>query len=314
MISALGLFLVAGVAQAGSGPWVISEGDASVYIGAEVQRLTRLATGDGAWFGEGQGKGPDGGVIDVDSGIESTFVKFIPTFGLRDRVELELDLPWARVEANRVDGPVCTALPLQPCATTEGIGVVGGRVKALLLDELSGSPVSVAAGGALRVGTFTNDTRARITNLGEGTTDLGPFLAVGRSGGLSEGYWSAWVEGAWRHRFANTEAPDGTPVPGDEFQVDGELLAGARPWWSAGPAVTWYARPDGVDFGAGDLADIDRFGALRVANVRAGGKLILRSSGTTSFVLSALGTVYARNNPADLFAIGAGVSYHPKAR
>ena len=53
----------------------------------------------------------------------------------------------------------------------------------LALDELYGPPLSLAVGGELRVGTFTAPERAQLTNLGEGTTDLGAFLSAGRSGG-----------------------------------------------------------------------------------------------------------------------------------
>jgi hypothetical protein len=191
-------------------------------------------------------------------------------------MEVELSVPWVRVDANRPGGAVCASLGPRTCATTSGFGLVVARGKWQLLDELRGSPLSLSVGPELRLGQHTGPTRARITNLGEGTTDLGATLAVGRSGGLAEGSWSAHADATYRRRGTN-RALEADRLPGDELVVEAEAFFGARPWWSVGPTLSWWERPEGVDFGEGDLTDIDRFGALNGRNVRVGGKLLLRA-------------------------------------
>ena len=291
------------LAQAGSGPWVISPQDWSLYAGLESQRISELALKDGLG---------DPSVVQVDDGIETTTANAILTYGLRKRVELELGVPRSRVDANRPGGAVCASLGDRACATTKGFGVVTGRGKVLLADELLGSPVSVAVGAELRLGQHTGATRGRITNLGEGTTDLGAFVAVGRSGGLADGSWSAHLDAGYRHRSSNRSLED-DPLPGAEILADAELFVGTKAWWSVGPTLSYWDRPEGVDFGEGDLTDIDRFGELNGRAVRVGGKLLLRSPSRTTLVLSGSQTVVARNNPR-VISYGAGLAFYPERR
>jgi len=303
ILPAAALLATAGSAHAGSGPWMVSPGDASVYVGTEYQRLTELVIHD---------DGVEAGTVPVDDGLESTGVVAVASYGLRERLELELEVPWYRVEANRTDGAVCSALGMQACATSQGLGVVSARAEGLLLDELAGAPLSLSVSGILRLGAFTSDTRARLTNLSEGTTDVGGALAVGRSGGLGAGFWSGWVEAGWRHRFPNTERR-GVAIPGGELTADADLLGGLQPWWSVGPSVSLLHRPGGFDFADIDLSSPDRLAELRVLSLRAGGKLVLRSSERTSFVVSAHKAVVVRNNPLP-FSLGVGLSVQPRRK
>jgi hypothetical protein len=292
-------------ALAGAGPWVISSGDTSFYGGAEMQRFTKLALSSGS--------GADD-VVDVDDGLETVGVKAVASYGLRDRFEIEAMVPWYRVDAN-TKGPVCAALSLGACRTTQGIGVVSARLKGLVLDELVGRPVSLAVGTEARFGQHTAPDRERITNLSEGTNDLGGFVSVGRSGGLAQGFWSAWAEAGGRYRFPNTELSVGA-VPGAEVFGDVEVLAGAQRWWSLGPSATFLHRPTGYDvediLGSAALAtDIDRWGALSITSLRIGGKLIVRSSERIDLVAGVLTTAWAVNNPSDVTTVSLGVSIHP---
>lgn len=285
-------------ALAGTGPWTLPEGDLSAYGGAEYQRIGRLANSTGSYSDE---------VVDVDEGLEKAGAQLVLGYGVRERVDVELQVPYYQVTANRQDGPLCTTLGLEACVPTSGLGIVTTRVKGLLADELVGSPLSVSTGVQLRLGQATAATRARLTNLGEGTTDVGPFASLGRSGALGQGYWSGYVEGGWRYRFPNTDM-GGAPVPGSEVHADAEWLGGLHSWWAIGPSVSFLWRPEGVDIEALDAADVDRFGELRVVNLRAGAKLIVRSSRRTSLVLGALGTAYAVNNPSDVLILTAGLA------
>lgn len=303
----LGL-LLSSSALAGSGPWVIGEGQTSVYLGSEFQRFGTLSGREG--------KGAAGDIA-VDDGIESIGFKGILTYGIRDAIELDVLVPWYRVEANRPGGAVCASLGPQTCATTEGLGNLEARVKGLLVDELVGAPVSLAAYGTLRLGQFTAPERARVTNLGEGTTDIGGGLAIGRSGGFGGGgTWSAHVDTQARHRFSNV-AEASPPIPGWELLIDAEAFIGARRWWSLGPSLTYFNRPQGLDVEEllarpAVATDIDRFARLNGRFLRAGGKALIRSSERTTFVAGASWTLAAVNNPSDVFSVNAGITIHPR--
>ena len=293
-------------AMAGSGPWAISEGDTSVYTGAESQRLERLTQSSGARADD---------VLDVDDGLETTGFKAVVTHGVRENIEVELDVAWLRAEANRPGGPLCAALGPDTCKTTTGFAPLGLRAKWQLLDELTGAPMSMAVGAAARLGQWTGPTRDRTTNLGEGTTDFGPTLAIGRSGGLGQGFWSAHVDGRWLVRQSNVAGAT-PPIPGSEYSVDLEVLGGTRAWWSVGPTVSYWERPQGIDLedllASPRLAtDIDRFARLRARSVRVGGKLLVRSSERTTLVLGGWGTTAAVNNPL-VVGLSAGVSFYPR--
>ena len=294
-----------GAAQAASGPWVLSPRDASVYAGTEFQRIGHLASENGSFADE---------PVAVDSGISKFAVQGYVSYGLIPRVQLALSVPFQDVHANRTDGPVCTTFGLDACKRTTDVGIVDLRAQGLVLDEFYGAPVSLAVGAELRQGAHTAQERARITDLGEGTTDTGGYLSLGRTGPIGEnGTWSGYVELGGVYRFPNT-ITDGRSTPGSEFTGDAELLLGVSRAVSVGGTVGAFWRPFGVDISEVDLADPDRFASLRVFNVRSGLKLLLRSSDNVVFSASVLGTLYAENNPSDLLGVSAGVSVYLPGR
>jgi hypothetical protein len=294
-----------GPAQAASGPWVLSPRDASVYAGTEFQRIGHLALDNGSFTDE---------PVTVDSGISKFAVQGYVSYGIIPRVQIALSVPFQDVHANRTDGPVCTSFGLQACSRTTGFGLVDLRVQGLILDEFYGAPVSLAVGAELRQGAHTATERARITNLGEGTTDTGGYLSLGRTGPVGEtGTWSGYVELGGVYRFPNI-LTDGAPTPGSEFTGDAEVLIGLSRAVSVGGTVAAFWRPFGVDISEVDLADIDRFSSLRVLSLRPGLKLMLRSSENVVFSASVLGTLYAENNPSDLLGVSAGMSVYLPGR
>jgi hypothetical protein len=287
------------MAWAGSGPWVVAEGDANVYVGAETQRIEQLVLADGNFV--------EGGMVDVDEGLTKFGVQAIVSYGLLPNFELEATVPWYFVRANREDGAVCASLGPGSCATTTGVGILSTRVRLQLLNEIYGPPLSLSLGAELRYGDFTAATRSRVTNLGEGTVDLGPQISIGRSGGLGKkGYWYSFLDAGWRYRFPTVHG-DGTHIPGSEVYGELDWVAVPDGRFGFGPSFTLFWRPEGVDFGAGDLTDVDRFAALRVLNVQVGGKISVRSSKNVTFNASFFRSLYAENNPL-LTSINVGVS------
>ena len=302
----LSALLFAAPAHATSGPWVVGTNQANVYLGGEVQRLTKLHV-------QGEG-GADSQVVDVGEGLSTFGVKAIGTLGLGPRFDVELAVPWGRVIANRPDAPLCADLGLGACRTTESLGVIDVRAKGLLLDELFASPVSLALVGELRIGTFTAGERQRITNLGEGTTDTGLILSLGRSGGLGGGYWAGYLDLGWRYRWPLTDTfpnfEGDRTVPGDEWHGTSEVIFSPDPRWGIGPLLTGLYRPRGLDFLENDLTDRDRFAALRIANLRGGLTLVGRSpDASITGSLSVARVLAAMNNPTDVWIVSAGLSW-----
>lgn len=312
-MSSLIFVLGASVALAGTGPWVVAEGQGQLYLGGEGQRIEDLSiqTADGETT-----------VIEVDDGLTTIGAKAILTYGVLGRFEVEGTLPFYRVYANRrLQGPetVCGSLGLGACYTTEGVGIITLRGKGLLLDEFVGQPVSLALGGEVRHGGFTANDRERITNLGEGTIDTGAFASVGRIMGLGSGTWSTFLEVGGRYRFPNTTdyvpaAGDPEPVPGTEWFASTEVLFNPVFSFSIGPEVQGLWRPGGFDWYELDLADVDRLSALRIGLVRTGLKALVRNEAGAGFSVSAARTVYAFNNPSNATVISMGISFPALSR
>jgi hypothetical protein len=304
--SIVGLALVPS-AWASSGPWVPGPGETQVFVGGDAQRFSNLKVTD---------ENGDAVVIPVDEGISAVDLKGIASYGILGKFELEGSASLYHVYANREDGAVCnTVLGEGSCATTDSIGILTFRGKGLILDELAGAAISMALGAELRHGAFTARDRERVTNTGEGTFDAGAFLDVGRVGGIgSDGSWAAYLELGGRYRFPNTTsylsvAGDEVSVPGNEWFGQLDFLVSPRFPVAFGPEIAGLWRPAGLAWYEANLADEDRFGALKVALVRAGGKVIVRNRLGTSFVVSALGTVFAWNNPSDVFLVSMGVGF-----
>lgn len=301
---ALLVLVASSPARAGSGPWVLGPADHTLYLGLEAQRFDHLA--------QSSGSGADD-VIQVSDGVQTFGAKAIATVGLLPRLEGELSVPWSVVRNNRPDDSPCDLLGLDACEETQGIGIIRARAKALVVDEILGPPVSVALGGELRLGQLTSTTRQRITNLGEGTLDAGGFASVGRIGTLGKGYWSGYVEAGGRYRSRN-RSYDEVQAPGAELWAEGELLVAPRRSVAIGPTATWLHRPEGVD--VEDLlvdpalgGDVDRFSALRIHAAQAGVKALVRTGDQVTTSLGVLHTLYAVNNPTDVWTVDLGVSF-----
>lgn len=284
--------------HAGSGPWALGHTDYSLYLGAEAQRFDTLAISSGS--------GADG-AIDVAGGVATVGLKGILSYGLLPRLEAEALVPWYRVHQNRPGESPCPDLGAGTCATTSGLGIVRLRVKGVVLDEILGAPLSLAVGPELRLGQHTAAERRRITNLGEGTLDAGGFLSVGRTGTLGAGYWAGYLEGVGRYRTPNTSL-SGSRVPGPEAGLEAEALFAPSYDVAVGPSLSWGSRLGGVDFEEADLADRDRFSSLRYTAVQGGAKVVVRSGEELTLSGGVLRTLWAVNNPSDVWTVSVGVS------
>lgn len=288
-----------GSALAG-GPWVASPGAANVYVGTDLQRIERLADSR-------SNLDPDG-LTAVGQGLSKLYVKGLLSYGVAPHTDVTVELPVGWVRSNRPDDPLCDALGGDSCAETKGLAPIVIRARRQLLDELYGAPLSLSVGVEVRHGLPTAATRKRLTNLGEGTDDFGLVLSAGRSGGLgSKGYYYVFGDVFGRYRLPSTRA-GGVAVPGAELGGELDFVAVPDGRVGIGPALLVFGRPSGVDFEQIDLADPDRFGALRVVNLAAGVKAQVGTVGGATLNLSVFQSFYVVNNPL-VFSCGLGVSW-----
>ena len=289
-------------AMAGSGPWVPGTGSGSVYLGVSGQQVRRLAqTVDG-----------QRATVDVGEGLAAVQFQGIATYGIAPRVEVELGAPVEFIHVNRQDVDLCTVLGVDACEPTHTVGVIKSHVKWLVADEVVGAPLSVAVGGVARFGGLVAQTRHRLTNAGEGTLDAGGLLSLGKSGAMGSGYWTVYGDVLGLYRVPNTTRyPMQTgdrAAPGSELHAALDALLAPKATVAFGPSFGLLWRPGGVDFGEVVIADVDRFGALRVTQLSAGGKVIFRDAVDNAIVLGVSRTVFAQNNPADTLQISLGIA------
>lgn len=286
----------AGSALAGVGPWTLNEGDRSLYLGMSAESWSSLS-------------GNSGSAIDVGAPVMSTEGLAILSYGLAPAAEVEVKAGLGSSSVGRLDASTCVEVGADACASSTGLTPIELRVKGRALDELAGAPLSLALGLGLRFAEWTLADRHRLTALGDGQTDIAPFVAVGRSGGLGGWSYGTFLELGYAARLPVARVPDlgGLKVPGDELRGSAELLIYISPYLAFGPALDVVHRLSGVGLGAVDLSDVDRYTALQVTAIRPGGKLLLRSRGALSVALSAFGVALARNNPRDAFTISAGI-------
>jgi hypothetical protein len=200
----------------------------------------------------------------------------------------------------------------QACEQTQGVGIIRVGTKAQVLDELYGAPFSLSLGLDLRFGQLTAKRRERITNLGEGTFDIEPRLAIGRVGALGAkgGYWTILGDLGVRYRIPMaTEYPGyDAPIPGLEITFYQATLFTPVTPFSIGPTFSLLSRPQGLDFEELDLSGLDRFSAINILSMRVGLKAFIRGGDRVTVNLGFERTVYAENNPSDVVAFNAGIA------
>lgn len=297
-LAAAGLWSTATVApsaRAGEGPWTLQPGEHNLYLG-----LNSFRYGD---FDSG------GTAAELSTDVIATGGVAVWTHGLAEGLEMELQLPY---ESARVGDPSvasCRAGPRRAwCAPTAGLGDLALLVKTRFLDEVYAAPLTMSAVWGVRTGEAYSGKRGRLTTLGDGQTDFGGTLALGRTDVLGRGWYRAGGSVGYWWRVPHTVEP--VKIPADELRYDLSVVVAVVPSLSVGPAVYGFHRLGGVDLGEADLSDINGFASLDAAQALAGAKVGLHPPGAVGTVsLGVLRTVAARNNPTDTLAISLGVGF-----
>lgn len=293
--------LLMATAMAGDGPWTLNPGETNVYVGLNAYRYGRFN---------------DGETNDrvLGSSLSSIGATAVLTRGLARGVEVEVRLPYERVRANAPESEMCTTEAMRDdwCEASEGIGDIVAIGKFRLLDENNLRPLSISLAGVFRTGETYSEKRGRLTNLGDGQTDVGLMASVGRSGTLGQGWYQAGLTGAYLYRFAHSN--DGMKIPADEVDVDLTALLAPKGWFSIGPAASGFFKLGGVNVMEADMTTLDGFSSLRASQIKVGGKLAVYSEDGITLSVGAYRAVWARNNPIDTTAISVGIGWFRKPK
>jgi hypothetical protein len=286
--------MLSSTARAGDGPWTLNPGDDSLYLGV-------------AWFRYGTFDAGGGTEQELGEGISAFSAHAVWTAGLADGLEFELVVPWETARVNDPTMAQCVDAG-DFCKTTSGLGDVGAALKLRLLDELYGSPVTIAAAAGARTGEAYAAHRDRLTTLGDGTTDFGAGLSLGRTDVVgARGWYRAGLWGWYWRRMPNTHV-DGAKVPADEVSYTAEATISLHPRFGIGPALQGFQRLGGVDLTETRPAS-DPWGALLAAQVQAGAKFGVYTEDGMSLSVGVLRTIYARNNPTDTTVVSVGLGW-----
>ena len=285
------------IGLAGTGPWTLQAREHNVYLGTDYFR-----------YGRFNGALPN---VTLDTEIVSAGLTGVWTFGMAYGLEGEVV---ARFEGVRVADPrpaLCNeGVPADWCDPTSGLGDVAARLKWQVVDEAYGFPLSWAFSVGTRTGEAYAPKRGRLTTLGDGSTDVGGGVSLGRTGVLGRAGWYRFSTDAYYwYRFPSGQR-NGQKVPSDEVTGEIAMLLAPNPRFGFGPAVAGFTRIGGIDLNPpeADFGDPDFWNSLAATQLKVGGKLGVYSidNGPTVSV-SALWTVYARNNPRDTFALSVGI-------
>lgn len=288
--------LLSTVATAGDGPWTLPERSHNVYVGLHSYRYGEYASVSGE-----QALGTD---------VIATGITGVWTTGLANDLEMELQVPLETARVGDPSAAACSsaATPRGWCAPTAGLGDLALLVKGRLVDEVFTGPMTVSLVGGVRTGEAYARRRGRLTTLGDGQTDLGLGLSVGRTDVLGRGWYRMHATGGYWYRLPHVTEP--SKVPADELRYDVSAVLAVHPYISIGPAVFGFRRLGGVDIAAADFRDPNAFSSLDASQVQVGGKLGVHPPGGRGTVsLGVLRTVAAENNPVDTLAISLGVGF-----
>ncbi|MDP6933352.1 MAG: hypothetical protein QGG40_10570 [Myxococcota bacterium] len=284
------LVLTPALALAAEGPWTTPSGLQEVYLGTGIERFEAFDTGNGS-------------TQDVPYPVYRAGGKVFWRYGINSNLDVALDAPLLTSFAP--DAPASSS----KFATTTSFEYLKTRLRVRLPSE--GLPVDLAARAELRTGVLHRETRSRLTNLGEGTTDLGGTLSTGSMGLVGGFFYTFAVDAGYWYRFPLEQGDDGK-IPGDEVLVSSFLQITPSEHLGFALMTDSFWRLSGEDFGETEVEVKDNeWAALRAAQTKVGGKLIVYPDGAwPQFVVSFARAVWARNNPVDTTVVELGIGFN----
>ena len=198
--------------------------------------------------------------------------------------------------------------------TTTGIGQASTNLRYLLFQEGGSLPITISATSGLRVGTYHAESRSRLTNIGEGSIDIGGGLLMGKVQMAGRGFLWVDLSAVYWKRIPSTFAFGEYKFPGDDINYNAEAGYSFHPKIGLAGVIDGYQRMSGVDYPSlinnPDIPEQEQWTALKGAQLKAGGKLNVYATNKLTLSASALLSVYSVNNPVDEKSFGIGLSFY----
>lgn len=215
------------------------------------------------------------------------------SYGLKEGMEVAVFLPVASVSVSEMSVP-----------TTTGIGQVG---MASNFDLWGTDKLGVMGRVGLTTGALHAENRGKLTNIGDGSTQLHLGVAGSSVWEVSSAYVHVSARGGYIAKVPSTF--DFNPkYPADDLTY-GLNVGGRYKGYSLNVFVDGFYRLDGVDYPAPASVDsIEGFTALKASQMKVG---ISESVSWNNWTLSGYvaTSVLAKNNPMDEVIGGIGIGY-----
>ena len=265
-------------AQASEGPWTTAASTHNIYVGAMAERFECFETG--------------GSESCMPTPVAQAGMKVFYRTGIGDSTDVALSIPMKSAFAVE---PTDSAM----FETSTGFGLIEARVRRHLLT--SGN-LDLAGGVGLRTGALHYASRDRITNLGEGSTDVYATLYFGSMGLALRRFHTTSMDISYVARIPLQADTDVGRIPGDEVRASAVCTLAITSWMGLGVSADGFKRLWGEDLNMSTLNAYgdDRWSALRASQFKVGGRAVFYPGENRPFLqVSAMTTVWAQNNPVD---------------
>ena len=279
------LFVSSFTAIASEGPWTTPMGRHNLYAGIFHEQFR-------CFEALGKQSSECGSGLPVSSTVQHVGFKLFYRYGLNKKWDFAIAAP---VGKSQMAEPSNQEMQ----ATTTGVGLVESRFRRRLG---STGPFDWSASGGVRTGALHRSTRARITNLGEGTTDFAGTVATGATGLLGPRFYTTSVDVTYYYRLPLQVDDELGGIPGDELRVSSVFDYAFTSRLGFGVSVDAFHRLSGVDLDFGNISQYgdDRWAALAASQVKVGGRMMLYPQGRLPYLqLGGQRVVWAKNNPTD---------------
>lgn len=279
------LLLSVSPAQASEGPWTTSPGLHNIYLGLIGERFQ-------CFEADGRSSSACGSGLGTKVPVAQVGAKVFYRTGLNKKTDVAIGVPV---------GQSFTTEPTSSSQydTTAGVGTIQGRIRRRIG---SLGDVGFATGAGLKTGALHRSTRDRITNLGEGSTDLTGSLYMGSTGLSLRRFHTSSIDLSYTYRLAQTADSAVGRIPADEINATAVSLLAVSSKLGLGLSADAAWRLWGQQLTPEKLvvSGDDRWAALAAAQVKLGGRIVIYPGERAPYLqLSAMRTVWARNNPLD---------------
>jgi hypothetical protein len=270
-----------GAAIAGDDPWIAPAKTTNFFVAVSGEQFKDFVAAEG-------------NTIPGDDPIRSVGGKIYIRHGLGADSDLTLDIPLVSTWSS---GPSLGEM----YARTTGIGLLQAELRHRWLDAVSTRAV-------LRTGALHQRSRGRLTNLSEGTTDLGFGIGTGAVFPGARHFYTVDLGASYWLRFP---VQSGNDIPADEVSWSSNVLVSPTRSLGIGATVSGHHRLDGQNLGDITVSNPDdQWAALQAQQIKVGARLMLYSTEhRPAFSIAVLRAVWARNNPIDTTLVELGVGW-----